>query len=384
MMNLTLSTIAEKVGKKVIGGTGQEKFKDISIDSRTLEPSDLFVALKGPFNDGHDYLTDAMEKGAVAFVIEKKIPINKPYILVEDCFKFLDQLGTYQREIFNGKVIGLTGSNGKTTTKEIIFSLLEKEGCHKTKGNKNNHIGVPLTLASLTNMQKYAVIEIGTNSPGEINNLSAKVTPDIALIINAAASHLEKLDSVEKVANEKSDILRHLKNDGVAVLPRDSEFFSYWKEKCANKRIISFGFHQDSDIWLRNVQSDFLKNKIPEKFDIIFLDTLHEAQHVKKIFCYYYKFLKTNGFFFIDDTSWLPYVKNNYRDRFYAEINNQETFKILLEIYFSNYHNFDLEFSFVSSGFALAKKLNNNELNSPKKIPSRKLGVKNFMRKILR
>ena len=103
-----------------------------------------------------------------------------------------------------------------------------------------------------------------------------------------------------------------------------------------------------------------------------------------KIFCYYYKFLKTNGLFFIDDTSWLPYVKNNYRDRFYAEINNQETFKILLEIYFSNYHNFDLEFSFVSSGFALAKKLNNNELNSPKKIPSRKLGVKNFMRKILR
>jgi UDP-N-acetylmuramoyl-tripeptide--D-alanyl-D-alanine ligase len=174
----------------------------------------------------------------------------------------LDQLGTYQREIFNGKVIGLTGSNGKTTTKEIIFSLLEKEGCHKTKGNKNNHIGVPLTLASLTNMQKYAVIEIGTNSPGEINKLSAKVTPDIALIINAAASHLEKLDSVEKVAKEKSYILRHLKNDGVAVLPRDSEFFSYWKEKCVNKRIISFGFHQNSDIWLRNVQSDFLKNKI--------------------------------------------------------------------------------------------------------------------------
>ena len=262
MMYLTLSTIAEKVGKKVIGGTGQEKFKDISIDSRTLEPSDLFVALKGPHNDGHDYIKEAMEKGAVAFVVEKKIPINKPYILVEDSYKFLDQLSTYQREIFNGKVIGLTGSNGKTTTKEIIYSLLEEEGCHKTKGNKNNHIGVPLTLASLTNMKKYAVIEIGTNSPGEINNLSTKVIPDIALIINAAASHLEKLDSVEKVANEKSYILRHLKNDGVAVLPRDSEFFSYWKEKCVNKRIISFGFHQDSDIWLRNVQSDFLQNKI--------------------------------------------------------------------------------------------------------------------------
>ena len=133
----------------------------------------------------------------------------------------------------------------------------------------------------------------------------------------------------------------------------------------------------------RDDNFDFLKNKIPKKFDIIFLDTLHEAQHVKKIFYYYYKFLKANGFFFIDDTSWLPYVKKNYRDRFYAEINNKETFEILLKIYFANYHNFDLEFSFVSSGFALVEKLNDNELNSPKKIPSRKLGIKNFFRKIL-
>ncbi len=134
----------------------------------------------------------------------------------------------------------------------------------------------------------------------------------------------------------------------------------------------------------RDDNFEFLKNKIPKKFDIIFLDTLHEAQHVKKIFYYYYKFLKTDGFFFIDDTSWLPYVKKNYRDRFYAEINNQETFEILLKIYFANHHNFDLEFSFVSSGFALAKRLNNNELNSPKKIPSRKLGIKNLVRKILK
>ena len=127
-----------------------------------------------------------------------------------------------------------------------------------------------------------------------------------------------------------------------------------------------------------------LKNKIPKKFDIIFLDTLHEAQHVKKIFYYYYKFLKSDGFFFIDDTSWLPYVKKNYRDLFYAEINNQETFEMLLKIYFSNYQNFDLEFFFVSSGFALAKKLNNNELKPPKKILSRKLGIKNLVRKILK
>ena len=198
--NLSLSNIAKELDIQLVGGTGKENFNGISIDSRTLESNDIFVALKGPLKDGHDYLIEAKEKGATALVVEKDISIDKPYFLVNDCYKFLDHLAKYQRDIFTGKVIGLTGSNGKTTTKEIIYSLLQEDGCHKTKGNKNNHIGVPLTLSSLSNDYRYAVIEIGTNSPGEISNLSAKVKPDVALIINAAASHLEKLDSVEKVA----------------------------------------------------------------------------------------------------------------------------------------------------------------------------------------
>ena len=264
--SLFLSTIAQGLDIQLVGGTGKETFNGISIDSRTLKPNDIFVALNGPSNDGHDYLIEAKEKGAIAFVVEKDIPIDKPYILVKDCYKFLDHLAKYQRDIFTGKVIGLTGSNGKTTTKEIIYSLLQNDGCHKTKGNKNNHIGVPLTLSSLSNNYKYAVVEIGTNSPGEISNLSAKVEPDVALIINAAASHLEKLDSVEKVAQEKSAILDHLPKDGIAVLPRDSEFFFYWKERSEGRRIISFGFHQDSDIHLRNIHRDLLKNEI--SFDL--------------------------------------------------------------------------------------------------------------------
>jgi len=134
----------------------------------------------------------------------------------------------------------------------------------------------------------------------------------------------------------------------------------------------------------RDDDFDFLKKKLPDNFDIIFLDTLHEANHIEKIFYYYYKSLKIDGLFFIDDISWLPYIKNNYRDRFYCEINNKETFELLLKIYFANYHNFDLEFSFVSSGFALARKLNNNQLNLPKKIPSRIWGIKNILRKIIR
>ena len=134
----------------------------------------------------------------------------------------------------------------------------------------------------------------------------------------------------------------------------------------------------------RDDDFDFLKKKLPDNFDIIFLDTLHEANHIEKMFYYYYKSLKIDGLFFIDDISWLPYIKNNYRDRFYCEINNKETFELLLKIYFANYHNFDLEFSFVSSGFALARTLNNNQLNLPKKIPSRIWGIKNILRKIIR
>lgn len=268
--NLSLSKIAKELDIQLVGGTGKETFNGVSIDSRTLKPDDIFIALKGPSNDGHDYVIEAKEKGATALVVEKDISTDKPYFLVNDCYKFLDHLAKYQRDIFTGKVIGLTGSNGKTTTKEIIYSLLQKDGCHKTKGNKNNHIGVPLTLSSLSNNYKYAVIEIGTNSPGEINNLSSKVEPDVALIINAAASHLEKLDSVEKVAQEKSFILEQLHDKGIAVLPRDSEFFFYWKERSEGRRIISFGFHQDSDIRLSNIRRDLLKNEI--SFDLNYVE----------------------------------------------------------------------------------------------------------------
>ncbi len=264
--NFTLSRIAKELDVQLVGGDGNETFNGISIDSRTLQPNDIFLALKGPTNDGHDYLIEAKEKGATAVVVEKDISIEKPYFLVKDSYKFLDQIAKYQRDVFAGKVIGLTGSNGKTTTKEIIYALLQIYGCHKTEGNKNNHIGVPLTLSTLSSDNKYAVIEIGTNSPGEISNLSAKAQPDVALILNAAASHLEKLDSVEKVAKEKSYILEHLSKDGVAVLPRDSEFFFYWKERSEGRKVISFGFHQDSNLRLSNIRRDLLKNEI--SFDL--------------------------------------------------------------------------------------------------------------------
>ena len=127
-----------------------------------------------------------------------------------------------------------------------------------------------------------------------------------------------------------------------------------------------------------------IKKKIPKKVDVIFLDSLHEADHVQKMIYYYYKFLNKGGYFFIDDICWLPYVKNSWRQNSYAERNNYETFQTLLKIFYANYKNFDLEFTFVESGYALIKKLNNNKIKLPKKIPLNKFGAKNIIKNIIK
>ena len=127
-----------------------------------------------------------------------------------------------------------------------------------------------------------------------------------------------------------------------------------------------------------------ITKNMPKKVDVIFLDSLHEAKHVKKIIYYYYKYLSKNGFFFIDDICWLPYVKNSWRQNSYAEKNNYETFQLLLKIFHANYKNFDLDFTFVQSGYALIKKLNDNKILSPKKIPLKKYRAKYFVKKILK
>ena len=127
-----------------------------------------------------------------------------------------------------------------------------------------------------------------------------------------------------------------------------------------------------------------IKKKIPKKVDVIFLDSLHEAEHVQKMIYYYYKFLNKDGYFFIDDICWLPYVKSSWRQNSYAERNNYETFQTLLKIFYANYKNFDLEFTFVESGYALIKKLNNNKIKLPKKIPLNKFGAKNIIKNIIK
>lgn len=260
---LKLEDIAIKGEGKLLGTPLDLKVKGVSIDSRTLEKGELFLALKGPSFDGHDFIEEALKRGASSFVVEKKIESNNPYILVKDSYKFLNLLAKSTREEFKGNLVGVTGSNGKTSTKEIIFSLLSAEGiCHKTPGNRNNQIGVPLSLSSLNQDFLFSVIEIGTSSVGEIKNLSELVRPNIALITNATESHLEGLGSIESVVKEKGSILDSLQNGGIAVLPRDSEFFNYWSKMARGRKIVSFGFHKDSQIVLRNPTVDLIQNSL--------------------------------------------------------------------------------------------------------------------------
>lgn len=260
---LTLEDIAIKGGGKLLGTPIDLKVKGVSIDSRTLEEGELFLALKGPSFNGHDFVEEALKRGASSFVVEKKVESKNPYILVKDSYRFLNLFAKRIREEFKGSLIGVTGSNGKTSTKEIIFSLLSAEDiCHKTLGNRNNQIGVPLSLSSLNKDFLFSVIEIGTSCVGEIKDLSELARPNIALITNATESHLEGLGSIESVVKEKGSILDSLKDNGIAILPRDSEFFNDWSKKARGRKIVSFGFHKDSQIVLRNPKVDVIKKTL--------------------------------------------------------------------------------------------------------------------------
>ncbi len=262
-MQETLESIGKRFGKKVVSNSSDIPFGNISIDSRTIKEGDIFLCLEGPNFDGHLFIEESKKKGAVGFILEKEDFSIKPYILVKNSSIFLNELSTYKRNKFKGKVIGLTGSNGKTTTKEMIYSLLNQKGsCSKTLGNQNNHIGVPLTLIHLNDDYDFSVVEMGTNSAGEINSLSSIVRPDVALITNIGESHLEKLETVEKVAEEKSFILKNSSKDSVAILPKDSDHFEYLRDACLTNTIVTFGYHKDSDFQLDKVEIDVNKKQV--------------------------------------------------------------------------------------------------------------------------
>lgn len=232
-----------------------------SIDTRTINLYEAYIALEGENFDGHEFISEAALKGASAVIVNKPIEADIPHIIVADTLEFMKNIAEYNRNQFKGKMIGITGTNGKTTTKQIVANLLNGTNlCHKTLGNKNNQIGVPYSMLSLENKYKYSVIEMGTSEPGEIELLNARVKPDIAAITNVSMGHLEGLRNTESIAKEKGNILNFYSDSGVAILPRDSEFFDFWSDKTNAKEISSFGTDQNSDFRVANAEIDIENN----------------------------------------------------------------------------------------------------------------------------
>ncbi|MGB4948380.1 MAG: UDP-N-acetylmuramoyl-tripeptide--D-alanyl-D-alanine ligase [Candidatus Competibacter denitrificans] len=224
-------------------------FSEVSTDSRRLPEGALFVALSGPNFDGHDFIAAARAHGACAALVSRRVDDPLPQVRVADTLLALGQLGAAWREHFTGPLIGLTGSNGKTTVKEMIAAILRVRGpTLATEGNLNNDIGVPLTLLKLRREHAYAVIEMGANHPCEIAYLTGLAQPDVALINNAGPCHLEGFGDVAGVARGKGEIFQVLSVNGVAVINRDDPHADYWNGLNPQRRIIDFGLEQPATV----------------------------------------------------------------------------------------------------------------------------------------
>lgn len=254
---MQLQTISNAIGATLLfkskeDGSEQDNnvlIKGVTTDSRTACTGQLFVALKGERFDAHDYVAQAEKNGATAALLERQIKTELPVLLVENSLQSLGKTAKWWRHQFEIPVIGITGSVGKTTVKEMLGSIFAQTGKGVvTQGNLNNEIGVPLTLTRLQKDDLYAIVEMGMSNAGEISRLTDMVQPNVALINNAAAAHLEELGTLQAVAKAKGEIFEGLAKKGTAVINADDEFADYWKKLVGDKKIISFGLHKPSDV----------------------------------------------------------------------------------------------------------------------------------------
>jgi UDP-N-acetylmuramoyl-tripeptide--D-alanyl-D-alanine ligase len=239
--------------EKATGGIANGKWCAwrVEIDSRKVQPGDLFIALKGEHFDGHEYVAQAYAKGAIAAVVSRELPINGYQILVSDTQKALEDLAKYNRARSKAKIVGVTGSVGKTSTKEMLKLALSAHGkTYATNGNYNNHIGTPLNLANLPPDAEFAVFEMGMNHAGEISHLTRMVRPHIALVTGVYAVHLEFFSGVDEIAAAKAEIFEGLESGGIAVISADQPYF---KNIAARK--ITFGEDNSSDFRLASYKA---------------------------------------------------------------------------------------------------------------------------------
>jgi len=262
--NCKIRELIKTVSGKIIQGDQDCLINRISIDSRTLIPGDLFFAIIGSNFDGHNFIIEAFDKGAVGVVTCKgtstllqneQIDKNKIIIEVKDTLSALQDWSKHYKDKFKTFNICVTGSNGKTTTKEIIAHILSKEfPLFKTSGNYNNEIGIPLTLLQLNKSHKLLVAEMGMRGLGEIKTLANFIPPDLAVITNIGEAHIGLLGSKDNIFKAKSELLQSLDKNGIAILNRDDPYFLKMLEIVKGKKVYTFGIENKSDIMARNIR----------------------------------------------------------------------------------------------------------------------------------
>lgn len=253
MIELTLTEIASELDAVILGH--DIKLTGCSTDTRNLFPGSLYVALRGKRFDGHDFVIEAQQQGASAVMIERPVACALPALRVNDTRVALGKLAQWWRQRFNLTVVAITGSNGKTTTKEMVKAILSQLGpVLATQGNLNNEIGVPLTLFNLGTEHRYAIIEMGANHAGEIAYLTQIAQPTIATITQCAPAHLEGFKNIQGIAMAKGEIFTHLPYDGTAVINNDDSYAQLWNKLAKPHTVSSFALNNPAQVTAQALQ----------------------------------------------------------------------------------------------------------------------------------
>jgi UDP-N-acetylmuramoyl-tripeptide--D-alanyl-D-alanine ligase len=253
-MLMQLNEINTIVGGELLGAN--VPINKISIDTRTLQSGDLYIAIKGENFDGNDFVAQAEAAGAAAVLLGEEIKTVVPKLVVKDTRTALADLARAARQKSALPVCGITGSNGKTTVKEMIATILAVNAeVLSTQGNFNNDIGVPLTLLRLEQKHQYAVVEMGANHPEEIRYTGRIAKPDVAVITNVGEAHIEGFGDIAGVAKAKSELIQSLGENGIAILNADDDFFEFWQNISGNRKVISFGLSENADISASDINS---------------------------------------------------------------------------------------------------------------------------------
>ncbi|MED1202962.1 UDP-N-acetylmuramoyl-tripeptide--D-alanyl-D-alanine ligase [Heyndrickxia acidicola] len=261
MINRTIKQVSKMIkAENDLSRFSEIRIEGVCIDSRKVQPGNLYIPLKGRFSDGHQYVEAAINAGASAALWQIDVPNppeGMPIIMVEDALAALQQLAKSYRDELSIKVVGVTGSNGKTTTKDMVASVLkEKYKVQKTEGNFNNHQGLPLTILSLEEDTQVAVLEMGMSARGEIEFLTKLACPDIAIITNIGEAHLQDLGSREAIAEAKFEIIQGLSEKGLLVYLGDEPLLNQLLRSAQNFRVKTFGKNESNDLYPVSIRQE--------------------------------------------------------------------------------------------------------------------------------